>query len=319
MHPYESISSEHLTVNFTVHGDFSHIEMALQSLYTTTHIPFQVYMTINTGTVPQVEQIRAKYPQVNIKVNPQPVGFAANHNAIMRLAQTPFVALLNDDVTFHPGALDALVTYLQTHADVGLVGPVVENPDGTPQLSTFSDPSLLRVIYGMSGLARLTRHGGRIRGILQQVGITRYLGVESLNTALVTRDVPVIVGVCMVVRRAAYLQAGTMDEHTLVYGEEFGWHWRLRQKGWRVVFVPSARVTHYNREADLSGGKLIEARKGILAYFLLYRPAWQVIVVRLSIILCHTLAMMVTLPFDRKRANTHWQTVKIGATWNIPR
>jgi len=306
-----------LAVHFIVHNDFSHIEAALDSLYQTTTISSQIHLTINSGQSVNTERIRSQYPQVQIIINTHSISFAANHNNLMRRVNAPFVALINDDVIFHPQSLDTLVRYLDMHQDVGLVGPLVENPDGSMQLSTFSDPSLLRMLFHMSGLNKFTKHGGVFRRVLQRLQIARLIRVESLNSDLITRDVPVIVGVCMVARREAFLQAGMMDEYTQMYAEEMGWHWRLRQQGWRVVFVPSARVTHYNLAQDLSGWKLTEHRKGVLAYFLQYRPAWQAHIIRLAIILSHTLASFVTVPFNRDVARTHWQTVRMGMTWKI--
>ncbi len=308
-----------LTVSFIIHGDFTHICAALKSLYETTTVPLTVYVTVNTGESVEIEPIRAEYPHAKIKVNAHPAGFAANHNAIMRLAETEYVALINDDVTFEAGALDTLVEYLQSNRDVGLAGPLIEKPDGTTQVSVYSDPTLPRMLFHISGLGSLTRQGSVVRRLAQQAGIARILSVESLRTEQTVRDVPVIVGVCMVARREAYLQAGLMDEFTIVNGEEFGWQLRLRQKGWRIVFVPSSRITHYNPKQDLSGWKLAEHRKGMLAYFSKYRPRWQAVVIRLSIIFFNFWAALFWFLFDRENAHAHWLTMKMGLRWRMDR
>jgi hypothetical protein len=304
-----------LTISFIVHDDFSHIEAALRSLQQNTRSLYIAYVTINTGFVPMVDQLRPAFPEVRFVVNDQPRGFAANHNAIMLIADTPYVALLNDDVTFTPGALDTLLAYLDAHDDVGLVGPLVQNPDGTPQLSAFSDPSLFRMLYKISGLGSLTRHGGLVRRMLQRFGLARRLGVESLNTELITHFVPVIVGVSMVVRRQAYLDAGLIDEGTLMYGEEVGWHWRLRQHGWKLALVTEAQITHYNPQSELTGWKLAEHRKSILQYFLNYRSRTQTLIIRCAIIGVHTIGTLVYLPLNRAKSRAHWQAVKVGLYW----
>lgn len=307
-----------LAVNFIVHGDFSHIGAALRSLYETTTIPMMVYVTINTGDAPEIAQIRDQYPNVTIIINPKPAGFAANHNAILRLAEADYVALINDDVTFHPKALDTLVNYLHSHDDVGLVGPLVEKPNGQTQVSAYSDPTLPRMLFHISGLGSFTKQGGIVRRSLQKIGFTRLFGAESLRNDLTIRDVPVIVGVCMVVRRKAYLQAGLMDEYTIVNGEEFGWHWRIRQKGWRVILIPTARIVHYNPGQDISGWKLAEHRKGILSYFTAYRPRWQAAIIRLSIIFFNFWAAVFWFPFNRENAHSHWQTMAMGLYFHLP-
>jgi N-acetylglucosaminyl-diphospho-decaprenol L-rhamnosyltransferase len=305
-----------LSVHFIVHHDFSHIHQALQSLAENTSTPHDVYVTINAGAAEEIERLKVAFPQARITVNANPAGFAANHNAFMRRAETPYVALLNNDIFIHPGALDRLIAYLDSHSDVALVGPGIQNPDGTTQISAYSDPTLLRMLYTISGLGRFTPHGGCVRTALQRSGLTRLIGTESLQPVGKTRCVPVVVGVAMVARRAAYLQAGLLDEHTIIYGEEYGWHWRLRSYGWKVALVTEAQVTHYSPKQDLSGWKLAEHRKSILSYYQRYRPAWQMVVIRLSIIVFHTLYALVLWPFNRAVAASHWQTVRMGRTWH---
>jgi GT2 family glycosyltransferase len=186
-----------LTVHFIVHGDYEHIDGALQSLYATTHTPCHIIITINTGDDPKIETIRRDYPDIEIVVNDQPKGFAENHNAVMRRGETPFVALLNDDLTLQEGALDTLVGYLKDHPRAGLVGPTLQNPDGSPQVSAYSDPSLFRTIYKISGFANLTSQQRLLRRWLLNTGIIKRLNIESFNTDRKTRSVQVIKGAAM--------------------------------------------------------------------------------------------------------------------------
>ncbi len=313
-------SEPKLTVSLIVHQDFSHIGPALRSLLATTSLPFRVMVTINTPNAPEIERLRHEFPAVEFIINQKPAGFAANHNRILEQATTAYVALLNDDIILHDGALDTLVAYLDTHATVGLVGPGLYNADGTEQVSYYSDPGLGRMLYKISGLAVLTRQQSAARRWLQRLGVTRLFRVESLQPRhRVPHPVPVIKGTAMVVRRAAYEQVGLMDETTLAYGEEVEWHWRLRQAGWMVVFVPEAKVTHFGTgqiQLRLDGQMLLEDRKAILNYFSKNRPSWQVVTIRVSIILAHVFWGIAWLPFSRQRARSHYQAAWLGATWH---
>ncbi|MBN1284415.1 MAG: glycosyltransferase [Anaerolineae bacterium] len=307
-----------LTVSLIVHGDFTHIGPALHSLYATTRTPFKVYVTINVGSGQEIDALRESFPDVKILVNETPRGFAANHNRVLQLADTPYVALLNDDIVLHSGALDAMVTYLNTHPKVGLAGAALLNTDGTPQTSVFSDPSLLRIVYKVSGLAALTHQESRLRRILLRLGVGRVVRVESLRTDRRTRTVPVVNGAVMLVRRAAYAQVGRMDETTIVYGEEVDWHWRMRRAGWQVAHVAEAVVTHHGSghlAFEMPGWMLIEDRKAILNYFLKHRPGWQTAVIRTAIVLSHGFWGTVWLPFARERAQTHFKIVHLGLSW----
>lgn len=304
-----------LSVHLIVHDDFSHIYRAIDSIRTNTSIPHDIHVTINAGASQQVQNLRDAYPGLAITVNPAPQGFAANHNSFMRLAQTPYVALLNDDIYVHPHSLDRLVEYLEAHPEVGLVGPLIKQANGQVQVSAYSDPTLPRMLFKIFGLGHFTRQHSYLRHILQQTALPEIFDIESLKHQEYTRPVPVVVGVSMVVRRTAYEQAGLMDEDTLLYGEEFGWHWRLRQHGWQIVLVADSLVTHFNDNQDLSGWKLAEHRKSILNYFLLYRPRWQAAIIRIGIILAHSPLAVLCRPFNPALARSHWQAALVGLAW----
>ncbi|MBL8146976.1 MAG: glycosyltransferase family 2 protein [Anaerolineae bacterium] len=299
-----------VTLSLIVHDDFSHIGQALDCVFSNMTRVIRVVVTINRGNAEQTDALSAAYPAVRLVVNPTPKGFAANHNAVMREADTSFIALLNDDALLQPGALDRMLDYLGQHPACGIVGPVVRNPDGTPQVSAFSDPTLPRMLFHVSGLSRFTKSDSGLRRLFE--GRTK---AESLNSSTETRIVPVVVGVCMVVRREAIQQAGLMDEDTLMYGEEFGWQRRLREKGWNAALVGEAEVIHLNQSQDLSGWRLAEHRKGMLTYFIRYQPPWQSLILRGAISFFHGLYALLWWPVDRARSISHWRACGVGWNW----
>jgi GT2 family glycosyltransferase len=62
------------------------------------------------------------------------------------------------------------------------------------------------------------------------------------------RQVEVIKGACLLLRRQALDEVGLLDEGYFIYTEEVDLCYRLAQAGWRLWWVPSARVIH--REAQ---------------------------------------------------------------------
>ncbi|MGD8586624.1 MAG: glycosyltransferase, partial [Chloroflexota bacterium] len=59
------------------------------------------------------------------------------------------------------------------------------------------------------------------------------------------RQVEVMMGACMMLRRQALDQVGVLDEQYFMYTEEVDLCYRLSAGQWEVWYVPSARVTHY--------------------------------------------------------------------------
>jgi GT2 family glycosyltransferase len=305
-----------LSVSFIVHGDYTYIGGALRSLFSSASFAdLCVYVVINAGDQAQTEELKLEFPQVEYIINEIPQGFAANHNMVMQLTSSEFIALLNDDIALHDTALDTLLACLRKHPDVGLVGGQLLNPDGSKQVSVYSDPGLFRTLYKISGLATLTHQHSKLRGLALRIGINRLAGVESLQDHHTMREVPIVKGAAMVVRRAAYEEVGGMDETTLAYGEEYDWHLRLRQKGWQIMFVPEARITHYGlgqATLHIEANSLVEDRKANLYYYLKHRPAWQALVVRAAIVISHTFWGLFWLAINRKKSRTHFSVTTMA-------
>lgn len=308
-----------LAVSLIVHDDFSHISDCLTSLFASEdELDFDVFVTVNRGSKSEIDHLRKQFPVVHLIINHEPRGFAANHNHVLAATDTPYIALLNDDILIEPGALSLMAHFLKENPRVGLVGPYLQTPDGHPEAAAYSDPSLLRMIYRISGLAALTQQGSFLRGLFLRLGGRRLVPVDSFDLSRETRRVEIVVGTAMLVRREAYKDVGPMDETTLAYGEDVDWSYRFRQHGWEVAVVGEAAVTHFGSgqiQSQLRGPIFVESQKGILNFFIKHRPGWQTAVIRLSMMSAFGLRGIVSLFFAPGWACILLQTAWMAATW----
>jgi GT2 family glycosyltransferase len=60
----------------------------------------------------------------------------------------------------------------------------------------------------------------------------------------VTLDVPWASGAAMLIRRKAFEDVRGFEPHIFMYGEDVDLSWRVRAKGWRVVYQPRLAVVH---------------------------------------------------------------------------
>lgn len=158
-------------------------------------------------------------------------GYGAGCNRGGRETTRPFLLLLNSDATIRPGAVDALVAAMESDPRAAVVGPRLENPDGTLQPSILRFPTFARILLESSGLAFLSR------GWLRGHSATR----EDHTRA---REVEAVKGAAFLVRRTAFEEVGGFDERFFLYAEESDLCARLRRRGWKVLFEPSAHVVH---------------------------------------------------------------------------
>jgi hypothetical protein len=186
------------------------------------------------------ERFRADVPSARVIEEAVNGGYGAACNHAARETGREFLMFLNSDAVVRPGAVDALAAALDSDARAAVAGPRLENPDGTLQPSILRLPTLWRVFCESSGLAFLC--GGRAP--LRGHSATK----EDHSRA---RPVECVKGAAMLVRRTAFEEVGGFDERFFLYAEESDLAARLRRRGWRILFEPSASVVH---RGGASGG-----------------------------------------------------------------
>jgi GT2 family glycosyltransferase len=180
-------------------------------------------------------------------------GFAAGNNAALRAvlsATDPpeYVLLLNPDTVVRPGAVGALVTFLDAHQDVGIAGSRLEDPDGTPQRSAFRFPSAASEFEAGMRL-------GLVSALLRHRLVAPPVRGENHPTDWVS-------GASMMVRFAVFESIGLFDEGYFLYYEETDLCYRATRAGWKCWYVPASRVVHLGgqstgmKEAGRSVGRV---------------------------------------------------------------
>lgn len=146
--------------------NYNRADLLADCLASITAAPSNCDLTIwvvdNASSDGSADMVRERFPQARLIVSPINGGFAHGNNLALRaiLAATnppDYTLLLNNDTIVPAGALDNLVAYLKTHADVGVVGPKLLLPDGSLDLAcrrSFPTPEV--AFYRMTGLARFS-------------------------------------------------------------------------------------------------------------------------------------------------------------------
>ncbi|OHB84936.1 MAG: hypothetical protein A2Z38_02475 [Planctomycetes bacterium RBG_19FT_COMBO_48_8] len=82
------------------------------------------------------------------------------------------------------------------------------------------------------------------------------------------RNVDVVTGCFMLVRREAIEQVGMMDEQFFMYGEETDWCYRFWKKGWTVMFAPVGEIIHFGGQsaAQKPVAMIVQLRLSILKF-----------------------------------------------------
>ena len=163
-------------------------------------------------------------------------GKGANDTELLQLARGRFALLLNEDSELHPGASLALHRALDERPDAACAGARLLRPDGREQASAWRFPTPLTALAGAFFLHR--------RLVVQSTG-------EQ------TREVDWCQSAALLVRSEAAVAVGYLDPEFFVYSDEVDFARRLRDAGWRSVWVPAAVAVHHEQ---LSTGAVPERR-----------------------------------------------------------
>lgn len=175
-------------------------------------------------------------PCLKIIKNPANVGFATACNTGVRAASAPFLLFLNPDCSFKLGALAELLDTMRMDERVGMAGGLLTNLDGTEQAGgRRAIPTPWRSFVRAFGLARFSDRWPRLFfdfHLHQQPLPDRAIEVEAIS------------GACMLVKREAMQDVGEWDESYFLHCEDLDLCMRFRQKGWKILFIPSVQITH---------------------------------------------------------------------------
>lgn len=202
----------------------------LDSLPGATVRPTRVVMADN-GSVDGVPEAEAAAGRATLLPQGGNLGYGTAANRGAAAGSAAWLVVVNPDVEWQPGSLDALLAAGQRHPRGGAFGPLVQDPDGRLYPSARALPSLGRGIgHALVGWAWAGNPW------------TRAYRQEA--EAVAERETGWLSGSCLLLRREAFEAVGGFDEGYFMFFEDLDLGERLAAAGWTSVYVPSARVTH---------------------------------------------------------------------------
>jgi GT2 family glycosyltransferase len=197
------------------------LNTVLRLQYPRVHI-----IVVDNGSEPaEAEGLRAEFgPHVDVIRVSANHGYAPGANAGIRRALgegADLIWLLNNDAQVSPTSLTALVAEAGADPSAGLLGPLITSPIG------HEAPEGIWYAGGTIDLARAE---------------TQHVHAEPVDdTAFPTSY---MTGCAVLVRASTLREIGLLRDDYYLYWEDADLGLRAQAAGWRLVVVPTARVTH---------------------------------------------------------------------------
>lgn len=154
--------------------------------------------------------IKEKFPQVKLIENPRNDGFGRGNNIGLAKVQTPYALLVNPDAMLEEGALSTLLASAEAHPDAAILAPALYNEKGE-----------LHVSYKRNVWER-----------------------EKNSSPPPEDEIEYLSGAVWLLNMKLMKQVGFFDPNIFLYYEDDDLCLRTIRAGYRLRYVPSARVMH---------------------------------------------------------------------------
>jgi len=223
------------------------LKQCLESIYQNLgNMEHEIFVVDNNSSDQSLLMIKENFPGVLLIENKENFGFAKANNQAIQKARGQYLLLLNSDTIVLPGTLNIMIDFMDTNPEVGVLGAKLVDQDLNLQTSCRYFPTLFTVLsqfFGLSAMFPKSKIFGRYD-----------MGYWDHNQI---RNVDCVPATSLLVRKKVVQEVGLLDENYFMYFEDTDWCYRITRAGWKVVFLPNAKVIH------LGGASAAESSRGL--------------------------------------------------------
>ncbi len=254
--------NDNLSVIIISHNPGNLLDRCLEKLLkedTITSPNNSEWIIVDNGSIDNsLERATHKYPNIFCIRNKENKGFAYAANQGFKAAKNEYLLYVNTDIELIDSAASKMLNILKENSKVAVVGPRLLRPDGSIQKSVLTYPTFWD-------------------GIIQPYIKLKLHFKEGLYKEKIWYDVPLIKGACFLIRKSVLESLNGFDENFFFYYEETDLFYRLKSKGYKIAYIPSAKVMHL-------GGATVKKsrddfkkhfRRSYIVFLRKHYPKWQ--------------------------------------------
>lgn len=209
----------------------------LDSIYKTTSkkVSFEIIVVDNGSTDNSVDALKKNFPQITVLENTNE-GFAKANNKGVKVARGRYLLFLNPDTVVYDQVLEGMLEFMNEHQDAGAATCKLVMANGKLDYACHRGfPTPWNSFCYFSGLNKLFPKSKLLSGY--KLG---WLDQKRVH------EIDALAGAFMLVRREAGEEVGWWDEDYFFNGEDLDFCYVLKEKDWKIYFVPQYVVLHYS-------------------------------------------------------------------------
>ena len=182
-------------------------------------------------SIRRIRNIDAQPHQIQIIENTENIGFSRAVNLGAKQGDSAFVLLLNPDCEIYPHTISNLLAEAHECEDIGILGALVFNEDGTEQRGCRR----LEPTFTRSTVTAL-----RLGKYFQSVNLQHDALPEE------SQIIDAVSGSSMMIDKSVFEALGGMDEGYFLHVEDLDICRRVREHGKKVYFTPNVSLFHHH-------------------------------------------------------------------------
>ena len=215
----------------------------------------EIYVADNASSDNSINFIKQNHPEIKLVINDKNYGFAEGYNVALKKIEANYYVIINSDVEVTENWLDGLYKTIKSDEKIAAV---------QPKIKSYKDKRFLEYAGAAGGM--IDRYGytfcrGRIFNVFE----------EDNNQYEKQADIFWASGACIFIKADLFHEVGGFDADFFAHMEEIDLCWRLKNRGYKIVYTPSSTVYHV-------GGATLEESNPFKTYlnfrnnlFLLYK------------------------------------------------
>ncbi len=212
----------------------------IDSVYTYLKYPVQIILVDNKSVDATVEEVKKKFPDVEVIVNTDNKGFSAANNQAFHLCTGDIIMMLNPDAAFIDESVNLMIEELIKHdgKDI-LIGPRIVNPDLSFQTSCWKFPSPLQHVLELFFLNTM-------------IDTTSYYFQDKKEVM----QVDFLSGACMAFNKQTLIKLVGLDVN-LFWMDDADVCKRNSELGGTNYFFPLSTISHYLGQSSKKNQRVV--------------------------------------------------------------
>jgi GT2 family glycosyltransferase len=209
-----------ITVNYNQPSVTCDLVRSLQQI---TYPAIEIIVVDNASPSASPDIIKEQFPYVTLIKSDTNLGFAGGNNLGIRVAKGEFLLLINNDTEVEPGFLEPLVSKLQSDPAIGVI---------SPKIRYFFQKDTIQYA-GFTAMNPITiRNSG--------------IGFNEKDLGQYDRDYEThyAFGAAMIIPVNVIRKVGLMADIFFLYYEELDWIQRIKDAGFKILYLHNSVVYH---------------------------------------------------------------------------